>query len=223
MKAIGKRLRSGCASSPTGRLFGSMWGWSTTTKFQTLGPGRQTCTPQEPGENTTVDRPWDSWAASLQATLQPPCPSPSDPNRDLGGGWICETKCKVLCQITCEVKYKNICQINFPNTCQNVRRLSDPWRNTKTCMSKLACKSSKITWSKRGSETRCRCSAMRVQRCTAIGLGSALRVQRCIEIGLGSATRVQSCTEIGLGSALRVQSAWQACCQWLSAKGKQLC
>ena len=69
MKAIGKRLRSGCASSPTGRLFGSMWGWSTT-KFQTLGPGRQTCTPQEPGENTTVDRPWDSWAASLQATLQ---------------------------------------------------------------------------------------------------------------------------------------------------------
>ena len=47
-----------------------MWGWSTTTKFQTLGPGRQTCTPQEPGENTTVDRPWDSWAASLQATLQ---------------------------------------------------------------------------------------------------------------------------------------------------------
>ena len=94
--------------------------------------------------------------------LQIPDETPSDPNRDLGGGWICETKCKVLCQITCEVKYQNICQINFPNTCQNVRRLSDPWRNTKTCMSKLACKFSKITWSKRGSETRCRCSAMRV-------------------------------------------------------------
>ena len=198
-------------------------GGAQLQNFRLLGLAVKRVHPKSPGKTQR----WIVHGIHGQLLCRPHCSPPalppSDPNRDLGGGWICETKCKVLCQITCEVKYQNICQINFPNTSQNVRRLSDPWRNTKTCMSKLACKSSKITWSKRGSETRCRCSAMRVQRCTAIGLGSALRVQRCIEIGLGSATRVQSCTEIGLGSALRVQSAWQACCQWLSAKGKQLC